>query len=245
MGDHQANGDIESTVRTLKGQMRATRFALESRLGRPLAHDDPILTWIPPFAGDTIARFRKGPDGKTAWEREQGRKWAGDSLEFGERFFVKEANERASGAVKRDWEPRLIEAKYLGQHGRTGAMIGITADGIVCGRLGRRLPKQNVGIKQDGKISKECRGTCYQQVCWNLKSILRPNQAQPRQSEENEGDQNLSGPETKLNKKEYERNESDSTRHLQRLHHRQMQTRTTASNPRELEGKTLEGENSM
>ena len=74
----------------------------------------------------------KGPDGKTLWEREQGRKWAGDSLEFGERFFMKEAKERASGA---------IEARYLGQHARTGAMMGTTADGIVCGRLGRRLPE--------------------------------------------------------------------------------------------------------
>ena len=70
VGDHQANGDIESTVMTLKAQMRATRFALESRLIRQLTHDDPILTWIPTFAGDTIARFRKGPDGKTSWERE-------------------------------------------------------------------------------------------------------------------------------------------------------------------------------
>ena len=38
-------------------------------------------------------------------------------------------------------EPRLIEARCAGQHARTGAKIGITADGIVCGRLGRRLPK--------------------------------------------------------------------------------------------------------
>ena len=110
VGDHQANGAIESTVRTLKAQMRATRFGLESRLGRQLKHDDPILTWVPTFVGDTITRFRKGPDGKTPWEREQGRKWVGDSLEFGERFFVIE--------VKRDWEPRLIEARYLGQHAR-------------------------------------------------------------------------------------------------------------------------------
>ena len=65
VGDHQANGDIESTVRSLKSQMRATRFALESRLGRQLAHDAPILTSIPTSAGDTIARFRTGPDGKT------------------------------------------------------------------------------------------------------------------------------------------------------------------------------------
>ena len=121
--------------------MRARRFALERMLGRQLPQDDPLLTWIPTFAGDTIARFRKGPDGKTPWEREQGGKWARHSLEFGERFFKKEAKERASGAAKRDWEPRLIEARYLGQHARTGAMMGIIADGIVCGRLGRRLPE--------------------------------------------------------------------------------------------------------
>ena len=43
---------------------------------------------------DTIARFRKGPHGKTPWEREQGLMWAGDSMECGERFFMEEAKER-------------------------------------------------------------------------------------------------------------------------------------------------------
>ena len=130
MGNHQANGDIESVVRTLKAQMIATKFVLESRLGRQLAHSDyPILT-----------RVRKGPRwqdalGRERGEREQGRKWPGYSLQFGERFFMKEAKERGSGAFKKDWEPRFVEARYLGQHARTGAMITITADGIVCGRL--------------------------------------------------------------------------------------------------------------
>ena len=68
VGDHQANADIESAVRTLEAQMRATRIGLESRRARQPAHDDPILMWIPTFAGDTIARIRKGPDGKTPWE---------------------------------------------------------------------------------------------------------------------------------------------------------------------------------
>ena len=71
MGDHQANGDIEPAVKTLKTQMRTTRSGLESRLGRRLAHDDRILTWIPTLAGDTITKFRRGPDGKTPWEREE------------------------------------------------------------------------------------------------------------------------------------------------------------------------------
>ena len=54
---------------------------------------------------------------------------------------MQEAKERGSEAVKKDWEPGLMEARCLGQHARTGALIGITADGIVCGRLGRRLPE--------------------------------------------------------------------------------------------------------
>ena len=117
--------------------------------------------------------------------------------------------------------------------------------------LGVDCPNQNVGIRQVGKISKERRVTCDQQVSRDLRSMLRFSQAQPRQNEENEGgkgherDQNESGRETKRTKEECERNELDSTSHLQQLHQRQMQLRTTAFNPGELEGKTLAGENSM
>ena len=51
VGDHQANGSIESAVRQLKSQMRALRLALESRLGKVLAEDDPVLCWVATFAG--------------------------------------------------------------------------------------------------------------------------------------------------------------------------------------------------
>ena len=84
-------------------------------------------------------------------------------LEFGERFFMKEAMERASGAVKRDWEPRLIEARYLGQHARTGAMMGITADGIVCAiARSRTLGSNRLAISQRstvGLATNRCAGT--------------------------------------------------------------------------------------
>ena len=77
-------------------------------MGRQIAHDDLGLIWIPIFSGDTMARFRKG---KAFWEREQGRKWVGDSWEFGQRFFLREAKERGPGALKKDWEPRLVEGR--------------------------------------------------------------------------------------------------------------------------------------
>ena len=141
MGDHQSNGHIESAVRQLKSQMRALRLALEKRIGKALSEEDPILTWIPTFAGDVIARYRRGSDGKTPWQRETGRKWAGEPLEFGERLFIKEAKERGT-AAKKDWEARLLEARFVGQHARTGAIMGLTSEGIIYGRLGRRVPEE-------------------------------------------------------------------------------------------------------
>jgi hypothetical protein len=132
-GDHQKNGEIESAVRELKRQMRAIRMQLEQNLGRQLANDDPILSWIPTFAADTMAMYRRGRDGKTAYERETGRKWAKPALEFGEKVFIKEAKERGPGAKKRDWESRLIPVRYVGHHARTGAVMGLTEDGVKVG----------------------------------------------------------------------------------------------------------------
>ena len=114
-------------------------MALERRLGRKLDGKDPVLTWIPTFSGDVMARHRKGKDGKTPYERETGRKWAKGGLEFGEKVFIKEAKERA-GRPKRDWEPRMIAVRYVGHHARTGAVIGLTSQGVRVGQVAKRLP---------------------------------------------------------------------------------------------------------
>ena len=138
VGDHPANGDAECAVRELKRQMRAVRYALEKRLGRQLAGDDPMLTWIATFVGDTIARYRKGPDGKTPWERETGRKWSRQTLEFGERIFIKENRARPNN---KSWEPKMVEIRYVGHHARTGSVIGLTSEGVKCGSAVKRLPE--------------------------------------------------------------------------------------------------------
>ena len=168
VGDHQANGHIESAVRQLKSQMRALRLGLEARLGKVLAEDDPILCWVATFAGDVIARFRKGSDGKTPWQRETGRRWAGEPLEFGERVFIKEAKERG-GVAKKDWEPRLLEARFVGQHARTGAILGLTSQGVIFGRLGRRVPEEERWILEGWDVLKG--------VPWDMNPTGR---AQPR-----------------------------------------------------------------
>ena len=100
-------------------------------------------------------------------------------------------------------------------------MIGITADGIVCGRLGRRLPQAE---RWDQTGWKDLRG-----VPWDLRprSMLRLSQRQPRQSEETEcgrdpgKEQNHSNRETQRPEEERKRKEQQQ----QHQHQRQMRQR--------------------
>jgi len=68
VGDHQANGSIESAVRELKRQMRAIRYQLEANRGSGVG--GPLVAWMAQFAGDVISKYRLGPGGKTSWELE-------------------------------------------------------------------------------------------------------------------------------------------------------------------------------
>ena len=60
---------------------------------------------------------------------------------FGERLFIKPAQER-SGRPKRDWQPRMVEARFVGHHSRTQSIIGLTPDGVVYGQCAKRLPRE-------------------------------------------------------------------------------------------------------
>ena len=88
-GDHQANGSIEVGVRELKRQMRAIRYQLEINLGQALSDHDPVLAWIPQFAGDVLHKGRRHrKDGKTSYEKENGKRWLKPMYLFGERLFI-------------------------------------------------------------------------------------------------------------------------------------------------------------
>ena len=105
--------------------MCALRLALESWLGLKLGAKDPMLTWMPTFAADAMARHRVGSDGKTAWLRETGRRWAKGSYQFGEKIMKKQAKGRIN-VPKRDWEPRLVPVRYVGHRAHTGSIVGLT-----------------------------------------------------------------------------------------------------------------------
>ena len=139
VGDHQANGHAESAVRQVKDMMRTIRIGLERNLGQILDETDPILTWLPTFSADAVSIFRKMKDGKTRYEKETGKRWSRPRLSFGERCMLKLAEEK-TGAKKRDWKPRMTEVRFVGYHSRTGALLGLTRDGLKIGTRVSRLP---------------------------------------------------------------------------------------------------------
>jgi hypothetical protein len=85
VGEHQSNGEVENAVNRIRGQIRVTKDALETRFGRKLGREHPILPWLISNTVENINRFQVGLDGKTAHERMRGRKFRRDIAEFGER----------------------------------------------------------------------------------------------------------------------------------------------------------------
>ena len=140
-GDHQANGEIEAAVREVKRQCRVLKYALESKLGRQLKDDDPMLAWVPRHAADLICRYRRGEDGKTPEQRRTGKQWRKPALEFGERVLFREA--RADpGARLSTFAPVMEEGRYIGHHGRTGVLLVMTKEGVRRGLSFRRVPEE-------------------------------------------------------------------------------------------------------
>ena len=68
--------------------------------------------------------------GKTPWEREQGRKWTRDSMEYGERFFMKKAKERG--------RPTGVEAPEIDVEAQPGAQSRQSRERAKVGKLAQR-----------------------------------------------------------------------------------------------------------
>ena len=138
--DHQALGEMEVAVREIKSQVRLLKASLEMRLGRKLHDDDPVLAWMPRHGADLINRYRVGPDGKTPDQRRTGKRWRKPAIEYGEKIFFREAGAKTH---RNALQPKMQEGRYIGHHGRTGALLAITPEGVKRGTGLRRLPAED------------------------------------------------------------------------------------------------------
>ena len=69
VGDSQSNGRAERAVRTMKGQFRTMKEALDSRYKDRIPASHAVLSWMPRHSAASVTRYQVGKDGKTAYER--------------------------------------------------------------------------------------------------------------------------------------------------------------------------------
>ena len=73
-GDTQSNGAAESSINVVKGHVRSIKLAVEPASGVEVPADHDLLTWLVSKATSMHRRFSVGRDGKTADERNVGRR---------------------------------------------------------------------------------------------------------------------------------------------------------------------------
>ena len=136
VADSQANGVAERAVQSAEGQVRVLKDALEWRLGCALSTTSPVLTWLVRHAGLLVTRFEVGIDGRTAHERNTGKRATGPRIEFGESVLFKLQYHTRTNKMDVDW----FDGVYLGVWGVSGEHILGTNKGVVKARSIQRLP---------------------------------------------------------------------------------------------------------
>ena len=99
----------------------------------------PIMHWLIRWAAMILSRFRVGSDGKTAYQRQTGKRCI-DDVPFGEIVWYRELH--ASGARIRSLATRWKVVVWLGHtHNSSEVLIG-TLNGVVRAWAVRRRPAE-------------------------------------------------------------------------------------------------------
>ena len=141
VGESQSNGEIENANRLMQGQVRTMFDALKTRYGFDIDTKHPALKWLIQHAGAIITRFMTGVDGKTAWERERGKKYRRQLPEFGE--CVHYMPIRRSGSKLMKLAPRLQNGIFLGIRESNDELFIGTEKGVVRASTVHRKPLPN------------------------------------------------------------------------------------------------------
>ena len=86
VAEHHSNGVAERAVKTVQGQVRTMKMALEARISEKVVETSDLIPWMVRHAAMLVNIGQRGDDGRTAWERVKGPRLNRDVPEFGERI---------------------------------------------------------------------------------------------------------------------------------------------------------------
>ena len=128
-GESSSNGKVEEAGKTTRSLAKVFKDMIEFKIGEEIQSDCAIMLWLVRWVAMMYSRFKVGTDGRTAYERQKGRKCKQEVIPFAEKVMYKKLKE--SGARKQILESQWEEGLWLG-HSRTcnEVLIG-TYTGVV------------------------------------------------------------------------------------------------------------------
>ena len=101
IGSSQSNGAVERAIRSVEGQVRDVKDAVEQRTGCVLAAGRPVMPWLTQHCAGILTRYIVGDDKKTAYERLKGKPFNEKLAPFREygHFMVAAKNSEAAGKL--------------------------------------------------------------------------------------------------------------------------------------------------
>ena len=141
----------ESSVNVVKGHVRSIKLAVESASGVEVPADHDLL--LVPYAASMHRRFAVGRDGKTAYERNEGRRAVLPLAQFSERIWwmlLQPSNRRPCPL-----HSRFEQGRYLGPMGGSNTVFIGTTSGVVKARTIKWLPP---GERWTGSLLDEALG---------------------------------------------------------------------------------------
>ncbi|MDA8583518.1 hypothetical protein N9L68_04775 [bacterium] len=182
-GEHQSNGLAEVTGRHARYQVRVLNLQLQSRIGRKVADDEPVVPWLLRWAAMSMFWFQRGRDGMAPYQRQRGRKCEMEVVPLGEvvMYRMPEVASEKHEALEERWGKGL----WLGHARHIPEVLLATESGIVKAYAVRRLPG---GQQCDGERIKGIRGS---PTNWKLDAAEEPDMVELEDRGDTEPDPRL------------------------------------------------------
>ena len=135
VGSSGSNGVVERGVQFVEGVIRTLLSALEERIGVKIKAEEKIVIFLAEYAAYLLNKREVGKDGKTAYERNKGKKGEVLAVEFGEKLLWKVRPKNKMEKLNARWEYGV----FVGVKGVSGEIWVATKEGVRAVRSVRRI----------------------------------------------------------------------------------------------------------
>ena len=101
--DSHGNGFIKHAVRTVDEMVRTLKLGLEARVSETLWITHKVIPWLIEHAVDLVNKVQVGHDGKTSFERVEGKRFNGETFRFANSVLIRAVGKVQGGVMSERW----------------------------------------------------------------------------------------------------------------------------------------------